>query len=221
MGRWRSSSVRSFASAIRAGLHSARAQGQVGGNSSLRGGDREALRKLRLARDDSHGRKLEATAEAWLFWCAATARPYPGRTWPPAGRPHRPGLDPGTPGARASLRPRRPAAGHCRGHAPGRSRADACRPCPPYRGHERAPAAPTPSGNPQPCGCSWLGPGRGGSERSASTDNSCVAPPFPPQPIWPRSAATAASSLRRSTVVKSRGSRISRRPFAAVHFALP
>ena len=35
------------------------------------------------------------------------------------------------------------------------------------------------------------------------------------------SAATAASSLRRSMAEKSRGSRISSRPFAAVHLALP
>ena len=50
----------------RAGLRSARAQGRVGGNPGLRAGDREAIRKLRAARDESYFRKLEASAEAWL-----------------------------------------------------------------------------------------------------------------------------------------------------------
>lgn len=45
--------------------------------------------------------------------------------------------------------------------------------------------------------------------------------PFSVQPIWSRSAATAAFSWRRSTVEKSRGRRISSRAFDAVHFALP
>lgn len=50
----------------KAGLRSARAQGRIGGNPALRAGDREALRKLRVARDESYFRKLEATADAWL-----------------------------------------------------------------------------------------------------------------------------------------------------------
>ena len=50
----------------RAGLRSARAQGRVGGNPGLRAGEREAIRKLRAARDESYFRKLEASAEAWL-----------------------------------------------------------------------------------------------------------------------------------------------------------
>ena len=50
----------------KAGLRSARAQGRIGGNPALRAGDREALRKLRAARDESYFRKLEAGAEAWL-----------------------------------------------------------------------------------------------------------------------------------------------------------
>lgn len=50
----------------RAGLRSARAQGRIGGNPALRAGDRDAIRKLRMARDESYFRKLEATAEAWL-----------------------------------------------------------------------------------------------------------------------------------------------------------
>ncbi len=50
----------------RAGLRSARAQGRIGGNPALKAGDREALRKLRLARDETYVRKLEGTADAWL-----------------------------------------------------------------------------------------------------------------------------------------------------------
>lgn len=50
----------------KAGLRSARAQGRVGGNPALRAGDREAIRKLRLARDEGYFRKLEAGAEGWL-----------------------------------------------------------------------------------------------------------------------------------------------------------
>ena len=48
----------------RAGLRSACAQGRVGGNPGLRAGDREAIRKLRMARDEIYFRKLEASAEA-------------------------------------------------------------------------------------------------------------------------------------------------------------
>lgn len=50
----------------KAGLRSARAQGRIGGNPALRAGDREAIRKLRAARDESYFRKLEASADAWL-----------------------------------------------------------------------------------------------------------------------------------------------------------
>lgn len=50
----------------KAGLRSARAQGRVGGNPGLRAGDRDAIRKLRAARDESYFRKLEAGAEQWL-----------------------------------------------------------------------------------------------------------------------------------------------------------
>lgn len=50
----------------RAGLRSARAQGRIGGNPALRAGDREAIRKLRVARDETYFRKLEASAEGWL-----------------------------------------------------------------------------------------------------------------------------------------------------------
>jgi DNA invertase Pin-like site-specific DNA recombinase len=50
----------------KAGLRSARAQGRVGGNPGLRAGDREAIRKLRAARDESYFRKLEASADQWL-----------------------------------------------------------------------------------------------------------------------------------------------------------
>lgn len=47
-------------------MRSARAQEWVGGNPGLRAGDREAIRKLRLTRDESYFRKLEATVEVWL-----------------------------------------------------------------------------------------------------------------------------------------------------------
>ena len=50
----------------KAGLRSARAQGRIGGNPALRAGDRDALRKLRLARDETYVRKLEGTAETWV-----------------------------------------------------------------------------------------------------------------------------------------------------------
>lgn len=50
----------------RAGLRSARAQGRIGGNPALRAGDRDALRKLRAARDESYFRKLEDQADSWL-----------------------------------------------------------------------------------------------------------------------------------------------------------
>lgn len=44
----------------------AHAPGRVRGNPGLRAGDREALRKLVAARDDSCFRKLEATGDQWL-----------------------------------------------------------------------------------------------------------------------------------------------------------
>ncbi|MCZ0963961.1 recombinase family protein [Paracoccus benzoatiresistens] len=50
----------------KAGLRSARAQGRIGGNPALRSGDRDALRKLRLARDETYARKLEGTAQTWV-----------------------------------------------------------------------------------------------------------------------------------------------------------
>ena len=50
----------------KAGLRSARAQGRIGGNPALRAGDREALRKLRQARDTTYFRKLEGTADTWV-----------------------------------------------------------------------------------------------------------------------------------------------------------
>ncbi|MDQ1902810.1 recombinase family protein [Paracoccus sp. WLY502] len=50
----------------KAGLRSAQAQGRVGGNPALRAGDREAIRKLRMARDETYFRKLEASADDWL-----------------------------------------------------------------------------------------------------------------------------------------------------------
>ena len=48
----------------KAGLRSARAQGRAGGNPGLRAGDSEASRKLRLTRNESYFRKLEASVKA-------------------------------------------------------------------------------------------------------------------------------------------------------------
>ncbi len=62
----------------KAGLRSARAQGRVGGNPGLRAGDREAIRKLRLTRDESYFRKLEVSVEAWLL---LVRRYRPDMTW--------------------------------------------------------------------------------------------------------------------------------------------
>lgn len=78
----------------RAGLRSARAQGRIGGNPGLRAGDREAIRKLRLARDAHHARALEAGADQWLPLVRRhrPAMPWadlarlvgtPGRPWTP------------------------------------------------------------------------------------------------------------------------------------------
>ena len=61
----------------KAGLRSARAQGRVGGDPGLRAGDREAMRKLRLTRNKSYFRKLEASVEA----CSLVRRQCPGMTW--------------------------------------------------------------------------------------------------------------------------------------------
>lgn len=50
----------------KAGLRAARAQGRIGGNPALKAGDRDAIRKLRAARDETYFRKLEASADGWL-----------------------------------------------------------------------------------------------------------------------------------------------------------
>lgn len=62
----------------KAGLRSARAQGRIGGNPALRRGDRDALRALRAARDESYVRKLESSAAAWL---PLVRRHRPAMTW--------------------------------------------------------------------------------------------------------------------------------------------
>lgn len=62
----------------KAGLRSARAQGRVGGNPALKAGDREAIRKLRAARDETYFQKLEATADTWL---PLVRRHRPGMAW--------------------------------------------------------------------------------------------------------------------------------------------
>lgn len=62
----------------KAGLRSARAQGRIGGNPALRAGDREAIRKLRAARDEGYFRKLEASADAWL---PVVRRHRPAMAW--------------------------------------------------------------------------------------------------------------------------------------------
>jgi DNA invertase Pin-like site-specific DNA recombinase len=50
----------------RAGLASARSQGRIGGNPGLRARDPDAIRKLRLARQDSYIEKLNETAQDWV-----------------------------------------------------------------------------------------------------------------------------------------------------------
>ena len=62
----------------KAGLRAARAQGRVGGNPALKAGDREAIRKLRVARDETYFQKLEATADTWL---PLVRRHRPGMAW--------------------------------------------------------------------------------------------------------------------------------------------
>ena len=50
----------------KAGLASARTKGRVGGNPGLRSRDVEALRKIRLARQDAYMAQLNATATDWV-----------------------------------------------------------------------------------------------------------------------------------------------------------
>ena len=71
----------------KAGLRSARAQGRIGGNPALRAGDREAIRKLRMARDETYSASSRPRPMAGCRWCAATGRPWPGMTWPGWSRP--------------------------------------------------------------------------------------------------------------------------------------
>ena len=47
----------------KAGPRAARAQGRVGGNPVLKAGDRDAMRKLRLARNETYFRKIETSAD--------------------------------------------------------------------------------------------------------------------------------------------------------------
>ena len=50
----------------KAGLASARSKGRVGGNPGLRAKDPEALRKVRLARQDGYMERLNETAQDWV-----------------------------------------------------------------------------------------------------------------------------------------------------------
>ena len=50
----------------KAGLESARAAGRVGGNPGVRAKDSEALRKIRIARQDGTMERLAATAPEWV-----------------------------------------------------------------------------------------------------------------------------------------------------------
>ncbi|TRD17786.1 recombinase family protein [Palleronia caenipelagi] len=50
----------------RAGLASARAEGRIGGNPGLRARDPDALRKVRLARQDGYMERLARTAPDWV-----------------------------------------------------------------------------------------------------------------------------------------------------------
>ena len=68
-------------------LRSARAQGRIGCNPALRTGDREAIHKLRMARDETYSASSRPRPMAGCRWCAATGRPWPGMTWPGWSRP--------------------------------------------------------------------------------------------------------------------------------------
>jgi len=61
-----------------AGLRSARVQGRIGGNPALRRGDREAIRKVSRARDETYFDKLESSADEWL---GQVRRNRPQLTW--------------------------------------------------------------------------------------------------------------------------------------------
>lgn len=50
----------------KAGLASARSKGRVGGNPGLRAKDPEAMRKVRLARQDGYTERLNETAQDWV-----------------------------------------------------------------------------------------------------------------------------------------------------------
>jgi DNA invertase Pin-like site-specific DNA recombinase len=50
----------------KAGLASARSQGRIGGNPGLRARNPDALRKVRLARQDGYLERLNATAQDWV-----------------------------------------------------------------------------------------------------------------------------------------------------------
>ncbi len=50
----------------RAGLASARTKGRVGGNPGLRARDPDAIRKVRLARQDGYMERLNGTAQDWV-----------------------------------------------------------------------------------------------------------------------------------------------------------
>jgi DNA invertase Pin-like site-specific DNA recombinase len=67
-----------IAERTRAGLRAARSRGRVGGNPALRAGDRDAIRKLRAARDAAHLDAILARLDRWL---PTVRRMRPAQPW--------------------------------------------------------------------------------------------------------------------------------------------
>jgi DNA invertase Pin-like site-specific DNA recombinase len=67
-----------IAERTKAGLRAARSRGRVGGNPGLRAGDREAIRKLRAARDVAHLDAILARLDSWL---PTVRRMRPAQPW--------------------------------------------------------------------------------------------------------------------------------------------
>lgn len=62
----------------RAGLQQARSEGRVGGNPGLKTRDKDALRKIRFAKEEAFFQKLDETATQWVPW---VRKLRPGLPW--------------------------------------------------------------------------------------------------------------------------------------------
>src|SRR5271163_516495 len=67
-----------IAERTKAGLRAARSRGRVGGNPGLRAGDRDAIRKLRAARDAAHLDTILTRLDSWL---PTVRRMRPAQPW--------------------------------------------------------------------------------------------------------------------------------------------